>query len=753
MHVKRLMRRIISLLLAGVLTGPAVAQQAQVLLDLTTDRELTLDELELLSKILVQNDFEAASRAPDPDTILISEICGSQACRNVVFAELQRANDSATIASASRPPRLDRSESAAPSELFGWTGNVLVPGRITDDGQDYLVRKMARDPSGPELIEVPLQSLPILLGHDSANTVTTLVLPNSVPTQLIESDLGRLGMSRRTFAFRRDLPEGAVSAALAQLRAAGLGAVALSEDAEQPASLIEPLDVVIFEGEEGSTGNCGTDAAGKPWPFDPQELIQILEFNLRVMDMLSLPIRRSVVVVADTGIGENLVRKDAGPLATMLAANTAELLRPHLVFNRNNSLPNATSCMDNDGNGYYGDIFGAVGSELNRSNFCSANATEPAFDARLFPVDRRPGAVETYEPAHGSFVATLAVGGPDLIEAYPAIARQIGLQIFRTTRPTEEGSTKSVRVEPADITGAIKYAVGQHATVLNMSMKVTDRNLINLFKDVVGPSDTLIVASAGNLAEKLDVTDSGVYPAGIINKNLIVVGGLSNDGERSWWQSSATGVKHVNIAAPAVGVKSVNAEGQAVCYSGTSAAAPLVSFTAAALLSYGVFTPEEARNRVLSTAEIDRIDDPARSLSGHVMNAKKLDVAAALDIFLDRIKLTGEAEVLRGQIVADPDLRLIQVCDPSSPDLAGLGGLTDPAKLRSWHRGGEVAWYELSTSEDIMAQCKVPGNGEVQFRQFGQAEIMPLRFDTIDSMVLSPFRSREVEAAVLRLTP
>lgn len=718
------------------------AVTAQELLDLATDRALSEQELELLSGLVVQNNVEEIARTRGADAPTLAEACPSELCQSQILDALQRAGEQATEA-ANRP-----SSRSGPPELFGWTGNVFVPRAITGSRDDYVITNVAPASYPPDLRAVPLPRA----DPDAVTTgdaITGVLSPNSLPTQLIEADLLRQGQSRRTFAIRRDISDEAKSAAVAALVAAGLEATLFDESAEQPASLIEPVDVVSFEGAEEGV-NCTGNAGARAWPYDVPEVVGILEENLLVMQRLRLPLRRAVVIVADTGIGADLVREGTGGLRSMLAPNASELLNPMVLFNNANvDLPGSFGCEDHDQNHYFGDVYGAVGSELN-VRLCTPDTARPPFDDRLAPVPPREGASETYEPSHGSFVATLAAGGPDLLSAYPDISRQIGLRIFRTTRPTEIGSSKSVRVDPADVTGAVEYALTQGVAVLNMSMKTTDSNLAGLFDGAVARSDTLVVTSAGNRAEQLDLPSNRVFPAGLVNRNLIVVGGLADDDQRSWWADSAVGEGHVTIAAPAVRVKSVDQIGRTVCYSGTSAAAPIVSFTAAVLLSYGLLDSESAKDRILGSAEPDRIAQPDQSLRGRVRNARKLDVPAALDIFTDRIRLTGADGTIRGRIVVEPGPRLIPICDAAAPAMAGSKGMVDPARLRSWHRTGSQAVFDLTTANDVLAQCPLPAQAQIRFRRPGGDEVELIDLADVDSMVLSSFRSPEVEAAVLQ---
>jgi hypothetical protein len=61
---------------------------------------------------------------------------------------------------------------------------------------------------------------------------------------------------------------------------------------------------------------------------------------------------------------------------------------------------------------------------------------------------------------------------------------------------------------------------------------------------------------------------------------MIVVGALQPDESDPLWPMSAFSPFRVHIAAPGANIRSIGAENQNICNNGTSAATPLVSFTA-----------------------------------------------------------------------------------------------------------------------------------------------------------------------------
>lgn len=717
---------------------PAMA--GQNLLDLSVDRELTEQELEILSELLIQSDVGELARLQGPAAPPAVSVCTTDVCRTSIRDAMAQAAALADRLAANQPVE------GLPPGLQGWEGSVFLPAGTFGNMNGQLITNVAPADALVDLraIAVGDPAEWVMLGDTDASA--PVLTPRSLPSQLIAADLQRQGQSRRSFAIRSDIPSAKQAAALAALREGGLVAAIRNEEAEQPAALITPLDVTSFEGQE-DPGSCDTDALGKPWPFSHAEVITILSDNFRIMQQLHLPIKQSTILIADTGIGENIVQETAGPLAGMLAPNPAELLNPMTVFENNFGSRGSVGCLDQDGNGYWGDIFGTVGSALN-VQLCPGETENLGFGSPLAPEPKQDGAVETYEPSHGSFVAMLAAGGPALLADYPQIVQHIGLQVFKTTRPSENGSTKSVRLDPVDISGAVRYALSQKSAVLNMSMKTSDSNLRQIFDQGVTDGNTLVVTSAGNLAEELDLPNNRAFPAGLRNDKLIVVGGLTDDGNRSWWSHSARGERHVDIAAPATRVESIDQDGNSICFSGTSAAAPLVSFTAGVLLSYGLFDAKRTKARILEAAELDQATDPEKTLEGRVRHSRKLDISAALDVFMDRIRLNNSSASFRGRIITEPTLRMVEICDGNDPSMAQSNGMVDPFKLRNWHRSGSEGVYLLSTSDDTPTHCALPITSEIQFMKQGESEVTIFRLEDIESLVLSPFRSAAVERAV-----
>ena len=779
----------------------ASAQSPTQFLDLDITRPLTSEEAKVLSEILVQSDIAQTVRSAADEARPIEEICALANCSSLAGQQLREAAEIASQRVETGPAQPNNAP--ATPELSGWEGGVLLPGSATRDGKSYLVVDPA-SPAGSQigttgLAAVPLdgadQAIPDLDGplvfqsseepvvvaepapmssqyvptwrdgsspewgqlqsgtlireSSDGSDLRQVLSPGSLPGQVIDADIRRTGQSLRSFPIRSGIPPEQLAAAVAALE--GIGAHARSEDEPRSTSLDVPENVVRFE---GFSAQCRSDQTGRPWPYDVAEVIRILKFNDAVMEDLGLTAKRSLVMIVDTGVGGFLAETK---LRMSFAPNPDELLNPPDEFITNDGDANSIArCVDRDRNDYSEDIYGAssaysVGEEesvcgLSGSPGASRN---PGTDSRILAIPLREGSDNTkYFPGHGSFVSVLATGGPELLSKYPQIRRNIGLRFFRVTREPPSGVTNaSIAFDPQDMVNAIKYALDENVTVVNLSMKSwNNANLRDLFEQGA-LRDTLVVTSAGNRGEDLNNEAGRAIPAGLMNTNLIVVGGLADDSNHSWWQKSAFGDKFVSISAPSVHIPSLDEFGEIQCYDGTSGAAPIVTFVAAVLSSYGLDSPGKIKERILNSADVDE-----DLLRGKVKNSRKLNVPAALDIFADRVILADGSELLRGRIVTKIDeSRLIRACRSDAPGepLAGSQGWIDPYHLRSWHHRGEQVLFEDGRNVDELIECRASSTATLDFVKVGEEQPTSIPLAEIESIVLSPFRSIEVEMAVL----
>jgi hypothetical protein len=256
----------------------------------------------------------------------------------------------------------------------------------------------------------------------------------------------------------------------------------------------------------------------------------------------------------------------------------------------------------------------------------------------------------------------------------------------------------------------------------------------------------LLVASAGNFAEDLDQNASENRPASLegFDDRMIVVGALQpNDPDHPFWPDSARSPTHVHIAAPGALISSLGTDGQDLCDSGTSAAAPLVSFTAAMLRSLTGAPREIVRSRLLAAA------DHEPKLQGMVEDNRRLNVEAALDIFVDRVETDGGLK--RGWIEPQSAERLVSVCKPPGIGrLAALRGKIDLSLLWEWWKKPDKQAsirHQIDERHFNLEKCDVP-DGTFSFFDLATGVAADIPWSSVKKVLPTPFRA--VKAIILK---
>ena len=271
---------------------------------------------------------------------------------------------------------------------------------------------------------------------------------------------------------------------------------------------------------------------------------------------------------------------------------------------------------------------------------------------------------------HGTYVATVALGGPDFMQLLDSL--DVRLRVAPLNMLSANG-------KPCVVPGASRTCPVVMPDVFNNAVREAERMnaIVNLsvgravpfgeISDHLTPgSHTLFVVAAGN--DQVDLATRQVYPArygGANNDgryNLITVAALDLDGRRAAF--SNFGSAYVDIAAPGcllpVLAKDVKAdEYERRQASGTSFAAPLVSFTAALLQTvWPHATPRQLRFRILVAANISPLVDVAE-----IQDSRILDVGKTLSIYQDVIdaSIGGKTKRLRGRI--DSSRTLFDFCN------------------------------------------------------------------------------------------
>ncbi|MDD4688788.1 MAG: S8 family serine peptidase [Eubacteriales bacterium] len=126
----------------------------------------------------------------------------------------------------------------------------------------------------------------------------------------------------------------------------------------------------------------------------------------------------------------------------------------------------------------------------------------------------------------------------------------------------------------SDIIAAIEYADANGASIVNCSWGSSDENLA--LKEAMENSDMLFVAAAGN--NRMNIDNTGIYPASYELDNIISVGSINNDGGMSYFSNYGL---TVDITAWGREVESLLPNNGSGTMTGTSVSAAFVSGAAA----------------------------------------------------------------------------------------------------------------------------------------------------------------------------
>lgn len=261
------------------------------------------------------------------------------------------------------------------------------------------------------------------------------------------------------------------------------------------------------------------------------------------------------------------------------------------IWTNSGEIPN--NQIDDDGNGYVDDIYGA-------------NVITGTGDPRD-------------DNSHGTHCAgTIAASGNNQIGV---VGVAWNAQIMSVKFLDSRG-----RGLDANAAKAIDYAVNEGARVISASWGGEGRS--PLLQESIARAEAkgvLFVAAAGNSGLNIDIYPS--YPAAYDNSNIVTVASIQRDGRLSGF--SNFGVKGVDIAAPGSYILSTvsNSNSAYASKSGTSMATPHVSGALALVLQkFPNIGYKDAINRIIWSGE------QAHTYSGKTKTDRLLNVANAVTV-------------------------------------------------------------------------------------------------------------------------
>jgi len=194
------------------------------------------------------------------------------------------------------------------------------------------------------------------------------------------------------------------------------------------------------------------------------------------------------------------------------------------------------------------------------------------------------------DASHGTHVAGIIAANRKNSTGMEGIADNVKIMAIRCVPDGDE--------RDKDVANAIRYAVDNGASVINMSFGKGyswDKKVVDDAVKYAMKNDVLLVHAAGNSHQNNDETDN--FPndkfekRGLFSpkkaKNWIEVGALSwQNGEDMAATFSNYGKEGVDLFAPGVDIYSTIPEGKYARFDGTSMASPVVAGVAATIRSY-----------------------------------------------------------------------------------------------------------------------------------------------------------------------
>lgn len=244
---------------------------------------------------------------------------------------------------------------------------------------------------------------------------------------------------------------------------------------------------------------------------------------------------------------------------------------------------------------------------------------------------------------HGTMVATLALGGRSVFAADANNHSRVRLRLYSIARLPR--GAEPPEVQEGYVLTAIQDAVQNDTFIINASFSFKQRT-DTLQDHLRHDSRLLVVAAAGN--DPIDISSLPRWPAsyggirGALSDRVVTVAASDRAGALASY--SARSSTYVDLAAPGCSVPTLGPDLQDRTATGTSFAAPLVSYTAGLIRQFGITQASRIKERLLISTDV------RRELYGHVWASGISNPVKAVDLFHDRLEVDGAAQPLRGRV-------------------------------------------------------------------------------------------------------
>lgn len=210
--------------------------------------------------------------------------------------------------------------------------------------------------------------------------------------------------------------------------------------------------------------------------------------------------------------------------------------------------------------------------------------------------------VQGPDALHGTHVSGIIAAIRNNNLGINGIASNVKIMIIRAVPNGDE--------RDKDVANAIRYAVDNGASIINMSFGKyysPEKQVVDDAVKYAQSKNVLLIHAAGNENKNKDVEDN--YPSrqllsGEVASNWIEVGANAyQNGKRVVAPFSNYGKRNVDLFAPGVEIYSTVPDNKYINESGTSMAAPSATGVAALILQYFPnLTPQELKNILIKTA-------------------------------------------------------------------------------------------------------------------------------------------------------
>jgi subtilisin family serine protease len=417
-----------------------------------------------------------------------------------------------------------------------------------------------------------------------------------------------------------------------------------------------------------SGSDCVAPTGATEWPFSAEKLRNVLEYN---NTRRYHPLSPAVIAIADTGIDPNEDR----------------------LFLKINDREVPDNKIDDDENGYIDDVKGA-NMDRNVTGF--------------------PSIYEGFENSeHGTHVSGIALGGLNDDELNKLVKERIEIEelniVRKDVRPGPSGLTPVFSMPNDYLLHGFQYAsLEPSVQIINLSVENDESSGLEA---ALGGTSFLVVAAAGN-DDGLNIDENEKYPAAAKTRDRLI-SVAAYDGSGALAKFSNWGHGNVDLAAPGCQIDSLLPGGRRGRLSGTSQAAPLVSFTAGLLYAEGLTIPQ-IKDRILLTTEIDHAKlGNCTGTTGHcVASEGRLDIIKALNIYQDVLviqKSDGSEAVLYGR--ASNCIKVDGRCYAVRTQLKRL--VHDP------NTSENTVWIKSTDNQTHKRSCQLDPTSNINFQEAG----------------------------------